>query len=659
MKQRLLAFAALPLMLASLGQATAADAPAKPTITIALDQTKAKIDPKFYGLMTEEINFAYEGGLYGELLRNRSIKGEEGVAYRADDPIYWSPVGDGSIRIDWAYPLNDIQHISLAVDASKAASGHAVGVANTGYWGVPARPNTTYTASFFAHAEGDAGPIKLAIVSEGGETLASATVSGVGPKWKRFEVTLRTGAIALSKANHFTLTTETPAKLWLQQVSLFGPTYHNRANGLRPDLMEKLAAMKPAFIRLPGGNYLEGDTFGQRFDWKATLGPLEQRPGHRSPWNYWSTDGMGLLEMLDWCEDLKAEPVLAVFAGYALNGQHVDTAKDLEPFIQDALDEIEYVSGDASTKWGARRAADGHPAPFPLHYVEIGNEDFFDNSGSYDVRFKAFYSAIKAKYPNLQLISTAALSATPSQRPDMLDEHFYAFKGETETYARVHEYDNRSRTEPKVFVGEWASHDGWRMPTLRAALADAAYLTGLERNADLVIMNAYAPLLANLSHVGGAAKDNSVQWAPNLIGYDALRNYGTPSYHVLQMFGAGRGDMVLASEGANVPDFTAEGKTFPALYWVATKRTSDGHVQLKVVNRSGSAQPIHVVLHGVHNVADTGTLTVLAGKDPGDSNSLDQPELIAPKRQNVHGLSRDFVQTVPAYSVSLLDFAAR
>lgn len=167
MKQRLLAFAALPLMLASLSQAVAADAPAKPTITIALDQTKAKIDPKFYGLMTEEINFAYEGGLYGELLRNRTIKGEEGIAYRADNPIYWSPVGAGTVGIDWAYPLNDIQHISLAVDASKAAPGHAVGVANTGYWGVPARPNTTYTASFFAHAEGDAGPIKLAIVSDG------------------------------------------------------------------------------------------------------------------------------------------------------------------------------------------------------------------------------------------------------------------------------------------------------------------------------------------------------------------------------------------------------------------------------------------------------------------------------------------------------------
>lgn len=650
----------LPLVaLALIASQVCAQAADTPSVTIALDEVKAHIDPQFYGLMTEEINFAYEGGLYGELLRNRSFKGEAGLAYQADTPIYWSALGAAQIALDHSVRLNGALDLSLSLDATGASAEHPAGIANTGYWGVPVRANTPYRASFFARAQGAAGPVTLSIVDKDGHAVASGVVSGLTDTWQRYDVTLRTGAVAPSPAATFTLTTTTPGKIWLQQVSLFGPTYGNRPNGLRPDLMNKLAAMRPGFIRLPGGNYLEGDTFGQRFDWKATLGPVEQRPGHRSPWNYWSTDGMGLLEMLEWSQDLKAEPVLAVFAGYALNGQHVSLAGDLAPFIQDALDEIEYVTGDAATNWGARRIADGHPAPFGLHYIEVGNEDFFDSSGSYDQRFSAFYKAIKAKYPNLRIISTAPLSATPSQRPDVIDEHTYAFGGEAEMYGRVRDYDLRSRTEPKVMVGEWATHDGWRMPTLRAALADAAYLIGLERNADLVVMESYAPLLANLSHIGGGAHDNSVQWAPNLIGYDALNVYGTPSYHVLQMFGSNRGDDVLGTVAGNVPSFTIGGKTYPSLYWLATRRQSDGRVQIKLVNRGTHAQPLRITLRGAHFVADHGTLTVLAGKDPGDTNSLDKPDAIVPLTVPVGGLSREFVRTLPAYSVSVLDFEAR
>ncbi len=220
------------------------------------------------------------------------------------------------------------------------------------------------------------GPLTAELISDAtGEVIAKAEVPLHAGDWSRYEYTLTSADVKYSGANHLELTVAKPGTLWLQLVSLMPPTYHDRANGTRIDLMERMAAMHPAFLRMPGGNYLEGDTIAQRFDWKKTIGPMVDRPGHQAPWSYWSSDGFGLLEFLEWCEDLKMEPVLAVYAGYSLKGEHVKPGKDLEPYVQDAIDEVEYVTGDTSTKWGAQRAKDGHPAPFPLHYIEIGNED--------------------------------------------------------------------------------------------------------------------------------------------------------------------------------------------------------------------------------------------------------------------------------------------
>jgi alpha-N-arabinofuranosidase len=233
------------------------------------------------------------------------------------------------------------------------------------------------------------------------------------------------------------------------------PTYHNTSNGNRTDLMERMAGLHPTFLRLPGGNYLEGDRLEDWYNWKSTIGPLVDRPGHQAPWTYWSTDGLGLLEFLEWCEDLKIEPVLAVYAGYALKGDHIAPGKDLEPFVQSALDEVEYVTGDASTKWGAERAKDGHPAPFPLHYIEIGNEDWFDKSGSYDARFAQFALALRKKYPQYKLIATTTVKEPAGAEPDVQDDHYY--KPPAEMMDFVHHYDDAPRTGTKIFVGEWAS----------------------------------------------------------------------------------------------------------------------------------------------------------------------------------------------------------
>ena len=242
-------------------------------------------------------------------------------------------------------------------------------------WGIPVRPNTTYQASFYAKAsDGFTGPLTVDIESNDGKTtFASATVPAVSGKWQKYSVTLKTGEVQPTAAARFVISGASKGTLNFNLVSLFPPTYKDRVNGNRVDIMQLLADMKPAFLRFPGGNYVEGNDYANRWDWPRTIGPLEERPGHMSPWSYRSTDGMGLLEYLEWCEDLNMEPVLAVFAAYTLNGQSYPG--EYARFAQEAVDEIEYATGDVNTKWGAQRAKDGHPAPFKLTYVEVGNED--------------------------------------------------------------------------------------------------------------------------------------------------------------------------------------------------------------------------------------------------------------------------------------------
>lgn len=521
------------LLLAALAGRVGAD-PGQ--LRVRADQPGVKISPMLYGLMTEEINHSYDGGLYAELIQNRVFKDSP------RNPVHWSPVqdggGTGTIALDNSQPINDALTVCLKLEISAASAGQRVGVANAGYWGIPVLSDTRYRASFYAKASGEfAGPLTLDLESSDGRTVyAKATIPRLTSAWQQYAVTLKIGKAAPSIANRFVLTAAHPGTVWINQVSLFPPTYHSRANGLRKDLMQLMGAMQPAFLRLPGGNYLEGDTIAERFDWKKTLGILSERPGHRCPWGYRSTDGLGLLEYLEWCEDLGMEPLLAVFAGYALKGEHVVAGPQLTPFVQDALDEIEYITGDTGTPWGARRARDGHPAPLKLRYVEIGNEDWFDRSGSYDGRFTQFFTAIKAKYPALQIIATAPVK---SSKPDMIDDHYY--RSAVDMARDSHHYDRYDRSGPKIFVGEWASTQGSPTPTLKAALGDAAWLTGLERNSDLVLLESYAPLLVNVN-------PGARQWGTNLIGYDALKSFGSPSYYVQKMFGTNRGDIVLPVE---------------------------------------------------------------------------------------------------------------
>ena len=644
--------------LSSLLGATAAisSMAADPVLTVDAGHPSGKVSPMLYGLMTEEINHSYDGGLYAELIRNRAFL-DNGM-----EPAHWSvvnqPGAEATIALDSTNAFNQELTASLRLTVTKAAPHQSAGVANSGYWGIPVQPGTRYRASLIARADpGLSGPVTVSIVSDDGQTVyAAEKLSGLSTDWKRFDVTLKTGKVTPTTKARFQLGLDRPGTLWLSFVSLFPPTWNNRPNGLRKDLMQMLVDLKPRFLRFPGGNYLEGDTIETRFDWKKTLGSVTQRHGHPCPWGYRSSDGLGLLEFLEWCEDMKAEPVLAVYAGYSLRGMHVNPGPDLQPFVEEALEEIEYVTGAANTRWGAQRARDGHPAPFKLTYVEIGNEDWFDRSLSYDNRFAQFYDAIKARYPRLKLISTIANEQpenlrVKSRKPDMIDEHYYRSTDEflkmSPEYAR--KYD---RNGPEIFVGEWAAHEDAKIkpwdraarqqpptPSMKAALGDGAFMAAMERNADLIRMQCYAPLLVNVNPGGR-------QWRPDLIGYDALSSYGSPSYYAQQMFSSNLGDEILP--------ITTEEISVQAC---ATRDTKSGTIFLKAVNPTANSEPVRIVIQGVKRIDNKGSVITLAG-NPEDLNSITEPRKIIPVTDSLRDVSSTFTYTLPPHSIVILKLKA-
>ena len=604
----------------------------KATLKLDMQAPRAKVSPTLYGLMTEEINFSYDGGLYAEMVRNRTFHDGR------NEPAYWYLIQEGkakaSISMDAANGPSEALPMSLKIDVQVADANDQAGVLNEGYWGYALRPDTVYKGSLYAKGSAAMGPLSVELVSDDtGKVVATANVPAITTSWERYSFQLTTGTTPASSHNHLALKFAHAGTAWIDLVSLFPPTYHNRANGNRVDLMEKLAAMKPSFLRFPGGNYLEGDDIWDRYEWKTTIGPLVDRPTHPSPWRYHSSDGMGLLEFFEWCEDLHMRPLLAVYAGYSMKQEHIEPGPKLEPYVQDALDEIEYATGGTDTKWGATRARDGHPVPFHLDYVEIGNEDWFDRSGSYDGRYAQFYKAIKAKYPQLQLIATTPVK---TMKPDVVDDHYY--KRASEFYEDVHHYDSTDRNGPKIFVGEWATREGTPTPNFGAALGDAAWMTGMERNSDLVVMAAYAPLLVNVNPGG-------MQWETDLIGYDAMHSYGSPSYYAQVMFDTYLGSEIVKGDwsGAN-----------SRCFYSATYSPDQGTLYLKLVNASSSAQPLSLDVSGAARVQSNGRLIRLSASGTQETNTLADPERIKPIESKLSGISGTFEHVIPPYSIDVL-----
>lgn len=502
------------------------------TLSVNLKEPGARISPDLYGIFFEEINHAGDGGLYAELVRNRSF---EDAAMPRGWSLVQSDGAEGTMAVDTAQPLNDKNPRSLRLEIGSQGKGR-IGVANEGYWGMGVTAGTSYQLSFYARGDGATpGRWTASLIGSNNEVIATGAPTALPTRtWKQFTCTL-TATKSDPKAHLLLLNDAARGTLWLDMVSLMPHnTWRQRRNGLRPDLAGMLDGLRPAFVRFPGGCFVEGDRLADAFRWKQTIGDIAYRPGHPNViWGYRSTDGLGYHEYLQMCEDLGSEALYVINCGMA--HKEVAPLDQLDEWVQDALDAVEYARGPITSRWGAMRAWNGHPKPFNLKYMQIGNE----NGGpAYNERYARFYDALKARYPDIRIIANV-WGSRPTSRPlDIVDEHYY--QSPEWFIAHANHYDNYDRKGPKIYVGEYAvtSRNGGQ-GNLRAAIGEAAFMTGMERNGDIVAMSSYAPLF---THV------NDRRWNPDLIGFDSARAYGTPSYYVQQLFSRNRGDIVLPTE---------------------------------------------------------------------------------------------------------------
>lgn len=517
----------------------AATSPA--TITVQADQPGIAISSNLFGIFFEEINSAGDGGIYGELVRNRSFED-------ATDAAYWTLITSGSaagqISLDTSLPLSPTNLHSLKLTMTSGSG--SVGAANAGYWGIPVTQGATYILGLYARGMSSANlPLSLSLESSNGAAVyASVPVSVSSTTWRHFTVTLVPNATDPSA--RLTLRIAQAGTVWVDFVSLFPQTtFNSRTNGLRPDLVGSLRNLKPSFVRFPGGSWVDGSSIANAYHWEPTVGDPANRTVRANLWGYMVDNGLGYHEYLQMCEDIGAQPLFVINCGMDVN-QNAVAAGQMASWVQEALDAIQYANGDTNTPWGAQRAANGHPAPFNLRFMEIGNE----NGGSaYNTNYALFYDAIKTNYPYMHLIADS-WGGIPSSRPvEIMDEHYYSNPGffiQNST-----KYDSYSRTGPKVYIGEYAVTTGAGNGNLAGALGEAAWMTGMERNSDVVLMGSYAPLFANL---------NNKDWNPDLIYFTGTQVYGTPSYYVQQMFSLNRGDVVLPTAVvASLPPSTNHG----------------------------------------------------------------------------------------------------
>lgn len=532
------------------------------TITVDYNAKGADIPTSMYGVFFEEINHSGDGGLYAELVQNRGFEDtsipegytvKNGRLYPPEVPNHLTghkPNGGHNYRwpaekipawelkqikgagatmeLTQEQPLHPATPTSLAISLSGADSRATL--TNSGYWGMNIVQGESYLLRFYARKDAKySGNVTVNLVSDKGKILSENRLTvRSGKDWKEYKLTIR--PIETSHTGKLKFTFEGGGQVWLDYVSLFPEhTFMNRPNGLRNDVAKVLQDMKPAFIRWPGGCIVEGITLNNRIEWKKTIGDPMTRPGIYDTWGYRSTMGFGYHEFLQYCEDIHADGMFVCNVGIGCQARVGDACPEdeLQPFIDEALDAIEYALGDATTKWGKKRVENGHPKPFPLKYVEIGNENWGD---VYAKRYDKFYKAIKAKYPNLTLISTLGLGGQKEhEKVDMIDPHWYVAPDMFFMSDKL--FDQQPRSNYEVYVGEYACNVAVGGGNLLGALSEAAFLTGMERNSDLVKMASYAPLLENV---------NDRVWPVNLIWLDSYRVMGRTSYHVQKMYADNR-----------------------------------------------------------------------------------------------------------------------
>ncbi|KAI0635237.1 glycoside hydrolase family 51 protein [Trametes polyzona] len=584
------------------------------------------------------------GGLYAELLQNRAF--QQVTPNTAAALNAWHPINNAKLAvISDPSPVSNALPNSLQFSVPSGSSGR-VGFTNEGFWGIKVDKSWTYKASLFFRfptASSFSGALTVGLQTNGGRVLAqnSTQIRGSTTKWTQVNLELHPTASAADLRNSFFVTIDGAAgagqTINFALFSLFPPTFKNRPNGMRIDVAEVSSMSAPTL--------LNGQTTATRWQWNATVGSLLDRPGRVGDWGYVNTDGLGLLEYLQFFEDTGMEPIMAVWAGYSLGGTSLPE-NQLAPYIQQAKDQINFVIGDpAKSAPAALRASLGHPEPFTLRFVEVGNEDFFA-ANTYPYRWRDFVNALQAEFPQIRFIATTnAWNPVLSPIPKSYDVHVY--QTPTWFYQNAFYYDDFQRNGTTYFEGEYAAistnpdnlfgsiADGrLAFPTVQSAVGEAAFMTGLERNSDIVFAAAYAPLL---QHV------NSTQWTPDLVSYDAGSVIKSTSFFTQKLFSLNRGDQYLPST------LPTRGGT---LHWSITRSSASGQTFIKIANAGSSAQSLTFQLTQFSSVSSTGTLQVLTGPETA-SNTPEAPQAVVPKTSTI-GTGKTFTYNAPAFSVSVI-----
>jgi alpha-L-arabinofuranosidase len=644
------------LLLAAAFVCAAITVSATPTITIDPGQPGAKINPAMWGIFFEDINFGADGGLYAEMIKNRG--------FEFPDPLMgWIKInpslahGELSVRDDESFDTNNPHYVRILSEGTAP-----FGISNEGFRGMGVRKDETY--NFSAQIRGiDGSPVlRVQLYGGDGTLLDAVELKDFSSDWKKYTATLHPKDT--DPKARLAVVLDGKGIVDLDMVSLFPEqTWKNRPGGLRADMVQALADLHPGFLRFPGGCIVEGSVLARRYQWKNTIGPVEDRHLLVNRWNYefqhrptpdyFQSFGLGFFEYFQLCEDIGAKPLPILNCGMAcqFNSGELCPIDELGPYIQDALDLIEFANGATNTTWGAKRAALGHPGPFNMKMLGVGNEQW---GQQYIDRYTKFAAAIKQKYPDIELVSAAgpdpadkrfqfAWANLRALHADIIDEHSYA-KPEW-FFANTHRYDNYDRNGPKVFMGEYAAQSDHTVSTknqnnLECALAEAAYMTGLERNADVVRMASYAPLFANTE---------AWQWTPDLIWVNSLQVYATPNYYVQQLFSRNRGDVVLPTQ---LEGIVKSASGVEGLYASATRDENAGEIILKVVNPGGNVQTAGINLNGA-NVSATAIKIVLAG-NLEDVNSMQLPKSISPVESKLENVATNFSCEFAPHSMTIL-----
>lgn len=605
-------------------------------LVLQTNKVGAEIQPTMYGLFFEDINYAADGGLYAEMIKNRSFEFPQNF-------LGWNTFGNVTLQNDGPFERNP-HYVRLAYP------GHdhkRTGLDNEGYFGVAFKAGEEYRFSVWARTA-SAAPSKIRVElidpASMGETqvITQQTIDINSKDWKKYTVVLKPDQSQTKGKLRIFLDSSNPVDL--EHISLFPvDTWKGHENGLRKDLAQKLYDLKPGIFRFPGGCIVEGTDLATRYQWKNTVGPVENRPLNENRWeytfphrffpDYFQSYGLGFFEFFQLSEEVGAEPLPVLSVGLACQFQNSDSTahvpvNELQPYIDDALDLIEFANGDVTTEWGKLRADMGHPEPFNLKFIGIGNEQW---DPTYPEHLEPFVKAIRKAHPEIKIVGSSGPNSEGEQfdylwpemkrlGADLVDEHFY--RPENWFLSQGARYDNYDRKGPKVFAGEYACHgSGKKWNHYNAALLEAAFMTGLERNADIVHMATYAPLFA---HVDGW------QWRPDMIWFDNLNSFPTASYYVQQLYGTNKGTNVLPLTMDKKPLTGAEGQN--GLFASAVLDKATGEYIIKVANTGDEAQQLDIQLAGMKKKESltSGRVITLHADDPIAENSLENPTKVVP-----------------------------